>query len=171
MTLFANQFNSLASKVLLTTGGHIIKTYASSSTAQGLIQPGIADYNYTQLQININPQSSSSAFVLYCVLPLSYNYVVGLGFKRNGNKIGRSVSAIQGNMTSNHTYITYKGADNNVIDVQPILEYDAPGTTSTVSYYPFSRNTWAGGNYGFYWNQRASNDMGSSSLFVIWEIA
>ena len=169
-TLKTNAVQTLTGKPLVNTTGSIINVYHAYDTTQAYYAQN-ADVNLTGLSITLTPTSTNSKFILQSVIPVTCNFVLGFGFKRGGTRIGKATADINSGMGSNLTNIWYIAhVNNNYIFEQPIIDVDTPSTTSTITYTPFFINNWAGVAYGAYYNNRAANDMGSSSSFTVFEV-
>jgi hypothetical protein len=169
-TLKTNAIQTIAAKPILNSTGSVINVYHAYDTTQAYYAQN-ADVNLTGLSITLTPTSTNSKFILQAIIPITTNYVIGFGFKRGGTRIGKATANIQANMGTNLTNIWYIAHGNNeYIFEQPVIDIDTPSTTSSITYYPFFTNNWANSASGAYYNQRASNDMGSSSSFTIFEV-
>jgi hypothetical protein len=172
-TLKTNAIQTVNGKPLVNTTGNIINVYQTVDTTQRFYQDGLVDNNLTTLEITLTPTSTNSKFILFANILTSTNYVLGFGIKRNGTRIGKATANIEPGMSgggTNFAYIYFEGNNNGLQQVKTIIDYDLPNTVSNVTYTPFFRNTWGGVNYGVYYNNRSSNDMGSSSSFIIYEV-
>jgi hypothetical protein len=168
--LKANAVQTLEAKPILNSKGSVINVYHAFDTTQAYYAQ-TADINLNGLSILLTPTSANSKFILQAVIPITTNYVLGFGFKRNGSRIGKATANIQANMGTNLTNIWWIAHQNNsYIFEQPLIDIDTPNTTSSITYTPFFCNSWGGAAHGAYYNQRADNDMGSSSSFTIFEV-
>ena len=171
--LKTNAIQTVAGKPLVNTTGNIINVYQNIDTTQRFYQDGLVDNNLTTLAITLTPTSTNSKFILVANILVSMNYVMGFGFKRNGTRIGKAIANIEAGLAgggTNFTYIYFEGQSNGQQSIKNVMDYDLPNTVSPVTYTPFYRNTWGGVNYGNYYNNRNSNDMGSTSSFIIYEV-
>lgn len=172
-TLKTNQIQTVDGKPLVNNTGNIINVYQTIDTTQRFYQDGLVDNDLTGLSIILTPTSTNSKFILVANIMTTTNFVLGFGFKRNGTRIGKATANIEAGLAAggtNFTYIYYEGASNGTQSIKTVIDYDLPNTVSNVTYTPFFRNTWNGVNYGNYYNNRSSNDMGSSSSFIIYEV-
>jgi predicted carbohydrate-binding protein with CBM5 and CBM33 domain len=168
--LRTNKIETTTAKPILNSTGSVINVYHSYDTTQAYYAQ-TSDVNLNGLSILLTPTSANSKFILQAVIPVTTNYVLGFGFKRNGVRISKATVNIQANMGVNLANIWFIAhTNNNYLFEQPILDVDTPNTTSSITYTPFFVNSWGGGAYGAYYNQRANNDMGSSSSFTIFEV-
>lgn len=169
-TLRANRIQTITGKPILNNTGSIINVYHRQDTYSQYYAQN-ADIDIAGLSITLTPTSTNSKFILQAVIPITTNYVLGFGFKRNGSRIGKATANIQAGMGINLTNVWFIAHQNNgYIFEQPVIDVDTPSTTSAITYTPFFVNNWAGTAYGAYYNNRASNDMGSSSSFTIFEV-
>ena len=169
-TLKTNQIQTVSEKPILNSTGSVINVYHSYDTTQAYYAQH-ADVDLTGLSITLTPTSANSKFILQAVIPITTNYVLGFGFKRGTTRIGKATANIEVNMGTNLTNIWCILHNNNTyIFEQPIIDVDTPNTTSSITYCPFFTNNWSNIANGAYYNQRANNDMGSSSSFTIFEV-
>jgi hypothetical protein len=169
-TLKTNAIQTIAAKPILNSTGSVINVYHAYDTTQAYYAQN-ADVNLTGLSITLTPTSTNSKFILQSVISMTTNYVIGFGFKRGGTRIGKATANIQADMGTNLTNIWFIAHQNNgYLFEQPVIDVDTPSTTSSITYTPFFTNNWANIARGAYYNQRADNDMGSSSSFTIFEV-
>jgi len=169
-TLQVSKIKTLTGKPLVNTNGNVINVYHTYDTTQSYFAQN-ADIDLTALSITLTPTSSSSKFILTSVLNITTNYVLGFGFKRNGNRIGKATTGIKAGMGTNLSHIWFIAhQNNNYICEHPFTDIDIPNTTSPITYYPFYTNNWGNVAYGAYYNTRAPGDMGSTSTFTIYEV-
>ncbi len=169
-TLKTNAVQTIAAKPILNSTGSVINVYHAFDTTQSYYAQN-ADVDLTGLSITLTPTSTNSKFILQSVISITTNYVIGFGFKRGGTRIGKATANIQADMGTNLTNIWYIAHGNNgFLFEQPVIDVDTPSTTSSITYTPFFTNNWANIARSAYYNQRANNDMGSSSSFTIFEV-
>lgn len=172
-TLRTDVITTVAGKPLVNTTGNVINVYQTVDTTQRFYQDGLVDNDLTTLAITLTPTSTNSKFILVANIMTTTNYVLGFGFKRNGTRIGKATANIEAGLSgggTNFAYIYFEGSSYGTQQAKTIMDYDLPNTVSNVTYTPFFRNTWGGVNYGTYYNNRSSNDMGSTSSFIIYEV-
>ena len=171
-TLKTNAIQTVAGKPILNSAGNVINVYHAYDTTQAGYQQ-TADINLTGLSITLTPTSTNSRFILQSVVNLTGNYVLGFGFKRNGNRIGKATANMNAGMGINLTNIWFVAFQNNgYLFEHPFQDIDIPNTTSSITYYPFFSNNWdgTGASQPVIYNQRVNNDMGSTSTFTIFEV-
>lgn len=127
------------------------------------------------LSVDITPKFATSKILIEGVISASWSYVSGLHIYKNGSDLVPSHSGVTQSSGSTAVWIHYQSSQENDRPNQvfpfPVLYWDSPGTTSTITYDFRANSGWAGGAVAFYLNNRSSDDMRSSSYMKVTEIA
>lgn len=129
----------------------------------------------TGLSATITPKFSNSKILIEGVVTASWTYVASIHVYKNGSDM---IAAHGGNSQSSGTTAlwtkywpwTTDTAPGQVTPL-PVLYWDSPGTTSSITYDFRANAGWAGGSNVFYLNNRDSQDMLGSSYIKITEVA
>jgi hypothetical protein len=139
--LRTNKIETTTGKPILNSTGSVINVYHAFDTTQAYYAQ-TADINLNGLSILLTPTSANSKFILQAVIPITTNYVLGFGFKRNGSRIGKATANIQANMGTNLTNIWFIAHQNNgYIFEQPLIDIDTPNTTSPITACQFKMDS------------------------------
>ena len=122
-----------------------------------------------ELSISFTPISPTSKLLIRASIHSSITHVASFGFQKNGTNIGGTGNT---NVSSGAIATTYIGSSETNFMSSTTYEYFySPGNTATNTYTATAASSWAGVLYSLYINDRASNDMRSTSTFTIMEIA
>jgi len=165
----ANSIQTTSDKPILNSSGSVINVYTKIDTTQAFYNT-TADVDLTGLAITLTPTSINSKFILHANIVTTRNFVIAFGFKRGTTKIGKSATDINAGLGTGFTHIYHMGATNDDQESKFILDNDTPSTTSPVTYTPFVKNSWNNVSRSWYYNNRNNDDMGSTSVFTIYEV-
>ena len=150
-------------QVLYATSGYTNQTITSTTPVA-----------LSGMSITITPKFATSRIVIQAAVNASWTYVSSIHVFRNGSTLGTSHANNSQTGGSTSIWTRY----DNVLDqstgsviTYPLLFSDVPGTTSALTYDLRANSGWAGGSNTFYFNNRGSNDMLSSSHMTVMEIA
>lgn len=122
-----------------------------------------------ELSISFTPISPTSTLLIRASVHSSETHAASFGFQKNGTNIGGAGNL---NVSSGAIATKYWGTTTNNYMSSTTYEYFySPGNTATNTYTATAAASWSGSLYTLYINDRASNDMRSTSTFTIMEIA
>lgn len=152
-------------QVITATSGFVNQTI-NSSTPVAL----------TGLSATITPKFATSKILIQAVVTASWTYVASAHIYKNGTDLipNHGSNNQTGGATALWTHYLGGTTDSATADkIFPfsIIYWDLPGSVSPITYDIRANAGWSGGTSTFYFNNRASVDMLSSSYLVITEIA
>ena len=152
---------------LVPSAGSVVAVHkAFSNTDQTITSTTLV--NITGLSITMTPKNANNLIVLQSVVTANCVHVLGLTFLKDGAKT-TTTSGTNNNETDVHSTM-YMGATDYIMS-NPLLHYETAGSTSARTYTVAATAGWSGTVYTQRINDRPSNDMASTSWFVLWEIA
>jgi len=124
--------------------------------------------NIPGLSISFAAKYSTSWLLLTSMINSTQQHVCTFGFMANGGYI----TNITNTNSAGSLCTTYMNDDTtDYIHNAMIMDRYYPGTTGAITYTVGASASWAGSVRSLYINDRASNDMRSTSTFTIMEIA
>ena len=153
---------------LVPSAGSVVAVHkAFSNTDQTITSATLV--NITGLSITMTPKNANNLIVLQSVATANCVHVLGLTFLKDGAKTTTTSGT---NTDEEDVHVTaYLSAQSSWITPHPLLHYETAGSTSERTYTVAATSGWNGTPYVQRINDRASNDMASTSWFVLWEIA
>jgi hypothetical protein len=151
-------------QVVTATSGFVNQSFTSSTPVA-----------LTGLSATITPKFANSKILIEGVVTASWTYVSSLHIYKNGSDM---VSSHGGNNQSGGATALWTKywpwatdtAPGQVTPL-PVIHWDLPGTTSSITYDFRANSGWSTGANAFYLNNRDSQDMLGSSHIKITEIA
>lgn len=129
----------------------------------------------TNMSVTITPKSPTSKIIIQAMVVASYTYACSVHIFKNGSDLvaGHGGNNQSGGNTAlwTHYQSSQESDKRNQIFSMPIIYEDIPGTTSTITYDIRANSGWSGGVETFYFNNRNSQDMLSTSYIMVTEIA
>ena len=127
------------------------------------------------LSVTITPKYATSLILIEGVVTASWTYVSSLHVYKNGSDM---ISSHGGNSQSSGSTALWTKywpwtTDTSAGQVTPlpVLFWDSPNSTASITYDFRANSGWVGGSNAFYLNNRDSQDMLGSSYIKITEIA
>jgi hypothetical protein len=127
------------------------------------------------MSVTITPRFTSSKIAIYGMVTASWTYVASLHIYRNNAEL---IASHGGNNQSGgdtalftHYQSSQESSRPNQVFPFPVLYVDSPNSTSATTYDFRANSGWSGGTETFYFNNRNSSDMLSSSWMIVQEIA
>lgn len=169
------------SNTITVPSGH--KLYAPGSVVQVITATsGFTNQSITSttpvalsgLSATITPKFANSKILIEGVVVASWTYVSSIHIYKNGSDM---ISNHGGNNQSSGSTALWtrwnSSQDTNADQVWPlpVMYWDSPGSTNSITYDFRANSGWAGGSNTFYLNNRAAQDMLGSSYIKITEIA
>lgn len=150
-------------QVITATSGFVNQSFTSATPVA-----------LTGLSANITPKFSNSKILIEGVVSGSWTYVASLHIYKNGLELIPNHGG--NNQSSGATALwtrwnNTQDTSSNQVWPLPVLYWDSPGTTSTITYDFRANSGFAGGSNPFYLNNRDNQDMLSSSYIKITEVA
>ena len=150
-------------QTLYATSGATNQSIASSTPVQ-----------LTGMSVTITPKFSNSLIVIQGMVTASWTYVASLTIYRNGAPLIANHGGNSQTGTGPYALFTFYdqgiSSGSSSITPLPVLYVDTPGTTGAVTYSFYANAGWSGGTNTFYFNNRDSNDMLSTSWMTVSEI-
>lgn len=151
-------------QVVTATSGFVNQSFTSSSPVA-----------LAGLSASITPKFSNSKILIEGVVTASWTYVSSLHIYKNGSDIiashgGNNQSGGATALWTKYWPWTTDTSPGQVTPL-PVLYWDSPGSTNTVTYDFRANSGWVGGANAFYLNNRDSQDMLGSSYIKITEVA
>lgn len=176
------------SNIAAVAGSKVISTIPGTSAASGsVVQVVTRDSGFvnqsitsatpvqlTNMSLSITTKFPNSKILVQGMVTASWSYVSALHIFRNGSSIVGSHGGtnISGGGTSlwTHYQSSQENARANQVFPFPVLYIDSPGGIGTYTYDFRANSGWSGGTQTFYFNNRDTLDMLSSSFMTLMEI-
>ena len=153
---------------LVPSAGSVVAVHkAFSNTDQTVTSTTLV--NITGLSITMTPKNANNLIVLQSVVTANCVHVLGLTFLKDGAKT-TTTSGTNTNETDVHSTM-YLGSVPDLLMSNPLLHYETAGSTSPRTYTVAATSGWGGTTHTQRINDRNTDDMASTSWFVLWEIA
>jgi hypothetical protein len=170
-----NNVVSIPSGHTLHAPGSVVQVvYASSGFVNQTINSA-TPVALTGLSATITPKFANSMILIEGVVAASWSYVAGVHIFKNGSNLIPAHGGTNQSGGTNALWIHYisaqEAARTNQVFPFPILYKDLPNSTSPITYDFRANSGWAGGSEAFYLNNRAGQDMLSSSYIKLTEVA
>lgn len=164
---------SVSSGNFYSPGSVVQVLYASSGYVNQTIN-STTPVALSGMSITITPKFLTSRIVIQAAVNASWTYVSSIHVFRNGTTLGTSHSPNSQTGGATSIWTRYDNAvdqSTSSVYTYPIIFSDVPGSTSALTYDLRANSGWAGNTNLFYFNNRSSNDMLSSSHMTVMEIA
>jgi hypothetical protein len=128
----------------------------------------------TGMAATITPRYASSRIVVQAMVTASWTYVSSVHVFRNGVNVTPAHGSNSQSGGTNALWTHYAAAFDSSADKImpfPVMYSESPNTTSPLEYSIRANSGWSGGSNAFYFNNRATPDMLSSSNMLVMEIA
>ena len=154
--------------------GSVLQVVTASSGFTNQTISSASPVLLSNMSVSITPKFANSKIIITGMVSASWSYVASLHIYKNGveligNHAGNNQSG-GGTALFTHYQSSQESSRPNQIFSFPVLYADLPNTTSATTYDFRANSGWGGGSEAFYFNNRNSLDMLSSSWIMVQEI-
>ena len=126
------------------------------------------------MSVSITPKFANSKIIITGMVSASWSYVASLHIYKNGAELipnhGGNTQSSGATALFTHYISAQESARPNQVFTFPVLYADIADATSVITYDFRANSGWSGGSEAFYFNNRNSLDMLSSSWIMFQEI-
>ena len=152
--------------------GHIVAVHNARSTVNAQAINSSSLVNITGLSITITPKNANNLIIMDATIPTTNTYVTNYAFLKDGSTTVTSLASTSG--ISNVQLIQYMPEVQSTEVSQcmqvSLQHFETAGDTSSRTYTVACNSYW-GGAYNMYVNNRSNGDMPGFSTFRLMEVA